>query len=87
MTVAPDPPSPAEHKASCVTCQAGGECGELAAVVFGWRQSLSPVSEDWDDIPEDHVSFVDCTCDHDPDEHGWGSCDVEGCPCEGGWEE
>lgn len=31
--------------------------------------------------------FVGCTCEHDPDRHGWGSCDVPGCPCEGGWEE
>ena len=33
----------------------------------------------------------DCTCDHEMDAHGWGSCycvenDVE-CPCEAGWEE
>lgn len=31
--------------------------------------------------------FVDCTCEHDPDEHTWGLCAVEDCPCEGGWEE
>jgi len=31
--------------------------------------------------------FCECTCEHDPDEHGWGSCDVEECDCEGGWEE
>jgi len=31
--------------------------------------------------------FFGCTCDHEPDEHGWGECDVEGCDCEGGWEE
>jgi hypothetical protein len=41
-----------------------------------------------DEFPEDYpVSFVDCTCDHDAEQHGWGCCDVEGCPCEGGWEE
>ncbi len=28
-----------------------------------------------------------CTCEHGEDEHGWGSCDVEGCDCEAGWEE
>jgi hypothetical protein len=28
-----------------------------------------------------------CVCDHEADEHGWGSCDVDGCPCEAGWEE
>lgn len=31
--------------------------------------------------------FLDCTCDHEEDEHGWGHCEVEGCTCEGGWEE
>lgn len=38
-------------------------------------------------LPEDLVHIEDCTCDHDPDEHGWGECDVEECPCEGGWTE
>ena len=33
------------------------------------------------------VYFVDCTCDHEPDEHTWGECAVEGCDCEGGYEE
>lgn len=28
-----------------------------------------------------------CTCDHDEEQHGWGSCDVDGCSCEAGWEE
>ncbi len=28
-----------------------------------------------------------CTCEHDQDAHGWGSCEVEGCPCEAGWTE
>ena len=45
------------------------------------------MTDDWDDIPEDHVSVVDCSCEHDPDEHGWGHCDADDCPCEGGWEE
>jgi hypothetical protein len=38
-------------------------------------------------LPEDLVHIEDCTCDHEPDEHGWGECNVEGCPCEGGWTE
>lgn len=38
---------------------------------------------DW----EGQTYFADCTCEHDPDEHGWGHCDADGCPCEGGWEE
>jgi len=38
-------------------------------------------------IPEDQIYFTDCTCDHDPDDHGWGECEVEGCFCEGGWTE
>jgi hypothetical protein len=36
---------------------------------------------------ESEVYFCDCTCDHDENEHGWGCCDVDGCDCEGGWEE
>lgn len=28
-----------------------------------------------------------CTCEHAKEKHGWGSCDVEDCPCEAGWEE
>jgi hypothetical protein len=33
------------------------------------------------------AAFVDCTCGHDPEEHGWGRCDVGECPCEGGREK
>jgi hypothetical protein len=40
-----------------------------------------------DEEYEYNATFVDCTCDHESTEHGWGSCDVEGCLCEGGWEE
>jgi hypothetical protein len=41
-----------------------------------------------EDRPEETASFVGpCTCDHEPDEHGWGSCDVDDCDCEAGWEE
>lgn len=36
---------------------------------------------------EDYTYFCDCTCEHSQDEHGWGHCNVEGCDCEGGWEE
>lgn len=39
------------------------------------------------DYPDEQVYFTDCTCDHESDEHGWGSCNVDGCPCEGGWSE
>jgi hypothetical protein len=40
---------------------------------------------DWTEVD---VAFIGpCTCEHAPEEHGWGSCDVEGCPCEAGWEE
>lgn len=28
-----------------------------------------------------------CTCDHLEEEHTWGGCDVDDCPCEAGWEE
>ena len=35
----------------------------------------------------DWVAFVGpCTCAHDEEEHGWGSCS-DGCDCEAGWEE
>lgn len=37
---------------------------------------------------EEHTYFTgECTCDHDQEQHGWGHCDVDGCPCEAGWEE
>lgn len=45
------------------------------------------MTEDDDTLPEDSVAFFGCICDHDPDDHGWGECDVPDCPCEGGWEE
>lgn len=31
--------------------------------------------------------FCDCTCEHRPEDHGYGACNIEGCECEGGWEE
>jgi hypothetical protein len=41
---------------------------------------------DIDDYEESY-SFIGCTCEHEPDEHTWGYCKVEDCPCQGGWEE
>jgi integrase len=48
-----------------------------------------PPSErgDEDEHYEERTYFVGCTCDHERERHGWGECLVEGCPCEGGWEE
>jgi hypothetical protein len=43
-----------------------------------------------DDEPEFEYSAIfagSCTCDHEREEHGWGSCNVEDCECEAGWEE
>lgn len=28
-----------------------------------------------------------CTCLHPLEDHGWGGCGVDGCPCEAGWTE
>lgn len=39
---------------------------------------------DFEDF-EEPVYFVDCTCAHGPEEHGWGECLVKGCDCKGGW--
>lgn len=33
------------------------------------------------------IYFVECTCNHDREEHDWDRCQVEGCKCEGHWEE
>jgi hypothetical protein len=41
------------------------------------------MTDDWDES----TVLVSCVCDHDPQEHGWLSCEVEGCDCEGNWEE
>ncbi len=43
--------------------------------------------EENEDDYDDHIYFTDCTCDHEPEQHGWGHCEVENCNCEGGWEE
>ena len=39
---------------------------------------------DWGEVT---TTFTGCTCDHEPFQHGWGSCDVDDCECDGGWEE
>lgn len=41
------------------------------------------------DEPEDWSMFTydECTCSHDPEDHGWGECGQPGCRCEAGWEE
>lgn len=41
----------------------------------------------WDTADHDYPSyFAGCTCEHDPEDHTWGSCN-ECEECEGGWEE
>lgn len=38
--------------------------------------------------PEEQVYFTgECTCPHEPEQHGWGHCDVPECTCKAGWEE
>lgn len=29
----------------------------------------------------------ECTCSHTDEDHDWGSCGLEDCLCEAGWEE
>jgi hypothetical protein len=37
------------------------------------------------DDHEEQIWFIGpCTCDHDREEHGWGSCDVDDCDCKAG---
>jgi hypothetical protein len=48
--------------------------------------------EEDEEYPEYQASFVGpCTCDHEQEDHTWGSCSVEEngveCPCEAGWQE
>lgn len=45
---------------------------------------MSELDDDYEEYP---VYFTGCTCEHERDQHGWGRCEVEGCECEGGWEE
>jgi hypothetical protein len=28
----------------------------------------------------------ECSCEHETVEHGYSSCEVDGCPCEARWE-
>ena len=40
------------------------------------------------EIEEEYpVYFLNCTCKHKKEQHGWGCCEVDGCNCQGGWEE
>lgn len=44
--------------------------------------------EEDDNRYEETVFFAGtCTCDHDEQEHDWGHCGKDDCPCEAGWEE
>jgi hypothetical protein len=45
-----------------------------------------PEPEDGE-LEEEYTYFIGCTCEHPSDQHGYGHCEVEGCDCEGGWEE
>lgn len=39
-------------------------------------------------VDDDPIYFAgDCTCEHIPEVHGYGSCGFEDCECEAGWEE
>lgn len=31
--------------------------------------------------------YGECTCEHDADDHGWETCDADGCPCTAHWED
>jgi hypothetical protein len=43
--------------------------------------------DDIDDFPEDHAYFEGpCTCTHEPEEHGYIGCEVDGCECNAHWE-
>lgn len=46
------------------------------------------MSEDDEETWEEVIVFVGpCTCDHEKEDHGWGSCGQGDCECESGWEE
>lgn len=47
---------------------------------------MTDANEEYGEYGE-QTYFGDCTCGHDPDQHGWGECNIDGCTCEGGWEE
>ncbi len=40
-----------------------------------------------EEYEDEQIGFFGCSCDHDPDDHGWQGCNIEGCDCEGCWEE
>ncbi len=40
-----------------------------------------------DEYNEEQINFVNCTCDHDQENHGWQNCNIENCDCQGHWEE
>lgn len=40
------------------------------------------------DVNDYEPMFVGpCTCNHEPDEHGWLACNVAHCVCDARWEE
>lgn len=43
--------------------------------------------DDDDFLPEDNIALVECVCEHEEELHSWSHCKVEGCKCEGHWEE
>ena len=43
--------------------------------------------EDEEIIARIPLLFVECTCEHQPNDHGWVKCNVRGCFCQGQWEE
>ena len=45
------------------------------------------MADDDDEEYEEYVTFLDCDCPHDSEEHGWQACLATGCACEGHWEE
>ena len=46
------------------------------------------MTDEDEESPEYNAYFIGpCTCDHTEDEHSWGSCGKDDCPCEAGWEE
>jgi hypothetical protein len=41
------------------------------------------------DEPEEYQTYFEgpCTCEHEQDDHGWGECGEDDCPCRAGWCE
>ena len=42
--------------------------------------------DDTYEFPDYETYFIDCTCEHEPKDHGWVCCAVKGCLCPGHWE-